>query len=167
MVSGVYSNNSGGRMAEKSQLKEYICLGNISLKGESGAAYVKDQYYTAEEVRRAPKDKKHKFVKLETIDPGKIDGTEQELKQLIQRQQIKNQTLEAALAEYEGSDLQSALSEIRKLEDEIERLNKKPAKPKSKGRKPASSAKKPEQPEVPSGSPILSSTGGQTGDEKL
>ena len=90
-------------MAEKSQLKEYICRGNISVKGESGVKYVKDQYYTAEEVRLAPKDKKHKFVLLETIDPGKIDGTDLELKALIQRLTIKNQTLEAALAEYEGA----------------------------------------------------------------
>ena len=90
-------------MAKKSQVKEYICLGNISLKGESGVKYVKDQYYTAEEVRLSPADKKHKFVKLETISPEAIDGTNAELKALIQRQQIKIQTLEAALAQYEGA----------------------------------------------------------------
>lgn len=89
-------------MAEKSKVKEYICLGNISLKGESGVAYVKDELYTAEQVRRAPRNKKHKFALLETLNPGAIDGDENQLKQLIQRQQIKIQTLEAALAEYEG-----------------------------------------------------------------
>ena len=89
-------------MSEKSKVKEYVCLGNISLKGESGIAYVKDQFYTAEEVRRSPSDKKHKFALLETINPGAIDGTNSELKALIQRQQIQIQTLEAVLAEYEG-----------------------------------------------------------------
>ena len=87
----------------KSEIKEYVCLGNISVKGESGVKYVKDEFYTAEEVRQAPKDKKHKFALLETINPGAIDGTVPELKALIQRQQVKIQTLEAALAEYEGN----------------------------------------------------------------
>jgi len=89
-------------MPEKSKVKEYVCLGNISVKGESGVKYVKDEFYTAEEVRQAPKDKKHKFALLESINPGAIDGTAPELKALIQRQQIKIQTFEAALEQYEG-----------------------------------------------------------------
>jgi len=89
-------------MGEGSKVKEYMCRANISVKGESGVKYIRDHYYTAEEVRRCPAGKKDKFVKLETIDPGKIDGTNAELKSLIQRQQIKIQTLEAALEEYEG-----------------------------------------------------------------
>ena len=161
----------------KSEVKEYVCLGNISVKGESGVKYVKDEFYTAEEVRQAPKDKKHKFALLETINPGAIDGTVPELKALIQRQQIKIQTLEAVVEKYQGSTEQSLLGEIQKLEDEIKRLKKRPTGSKSKSSNKSSSAKKPELPEEPTepenevvqpqGGPILTSTGGQTGDEKL
>lgn len=90
-------------MAEKSEVKNNICLGNISLKGESGVAYVKDQLYTDEEVRRAPKGKKYKFTKFDATLPGLDKGTEPELRALIQRLQIKIDTLEAALAQYEGA----------------------------------------------------------------
>lgn len=88
-------------MAEKQQLKNNVCLGNISLKGETGLAYVKDQLYTDEEVRRAPKGKKYKFTKFDATLPGLDEGTGPELRALIQRLQIKIDTLEAALAEYE------------------------------------------------------------------
>lgn len=89
-------------MGEKSNLKEYVCLANISVKGESGVKFVKDEFYTAEEVRRSPSDKKHKFARLETIRPEAIDGSKEELQALVQFQQIRIQTLEAALAEYKG-----------------------------------------------------------------
>lgn len=91
-------------MSEKSQIKEYICLANISVKGESGVKYVRDELYTEEEVRRSPSGKKNKFAKIESLSPGSIDGTAQELKILVQNQQIKIQTLEAALAESGGSN---------------------------------------------------------------
>lgn len=90
-------------MAKKTQLKNNICLGNISIKGEGGIAYVKDQLYTDEEVRRAPKGKKYKFTKFDATIPGLDKGTEPELRALIQRLQIKIETLEAALTEYEGA----------------------------------------------------------------
>ena len=117
-------------MSEKLQVKDNVCLGNISVKGESGVKYVKDELYTDEEVRRAPKGKKHKFTKFDVTVPGFDKGTETELRDLIQRQQIKIKTLEDALAKDEGSDLQHALSEIRELEDEVKRLSaKEPRKP--------------------------------------
>ena len=87
---------------KKEQVRDNVCLGNISLKGEKGSRFVRDGLYTDEEVRRVPKNKKHKFTKFDVTPPGFDKGTESELRELIQRQQIKIQHLEDALAERES-----------------------------------------------------------------
>ena len=129
-------------MSEKSQEKDNLCLGNISVKGESGVKYVKDELYTDEEVRRAPKGKKHKFTKFDVTVPGFDKGTETELRDLIQRQQIKIKTLEDVLAKYENGKK----NPFEDKPDEQEET---------------------EQTEKPQGKAITSSTGGQAGEEKL
>lgn len=134
-------------MGEKSKLKEFVCKANISVKGIPGVKYKKDEFYTAEEVRLAPKGKNYKFERLDAIRPEAIDGTKAELQALTQKLQIKIVTLEAALTEYESTA-------------------PKKGKAKPKGRKPAANAKEPAA-EEPQGQPILSSTGGQSDEEKL
>ena len=91
-------------MSEKSKVKEYICLGNINTKGND-PNFTKDQAYTAEEVRRAPKGKKHKFKKLTNVAADLIEGEDiNKLKQTIVNLKLENDALKDHVEELMGKE---------------------------------------------------------------